>query len=484
MNEMPTPIVYETQKDIDAIRFGGDVDLRDAVFKCFADFSGKRFKGKVDFTGAVFEDGASFEDAQFLTHGQDVLFDDAVFLPSKNNVIFQKTQFGLPYQREFGDWEIWFVKRQDCFFIRRGEKRAKDETPPGETETLGKFQDSSSLILLLVSKGMGKNLSIEIAKSFEKFKGNPKNVSFYGCRFGDMDIIGFSDEEIQTVIENETKRTNNLTNFGLADGERAKLEGFKKFFAEKEALRKDPDRKLKSSLILLLSRHLKRETLESKRTRNPKFTVRFSGVEFNNDMVVNFYSSGFINSGIVLFESSSFNNGGAVNFLSACFSNGQDVIFNSARFNNRGDVNFLSASFSNRDSVWFETTSFSNGGDVSFDSSRFTNGQNVNFRSAKFSNGKDVYFDSLSFTNARDVFFTLSKFTNGGVVWFDSTSFCNGQNVYFQHTKFANGEDVFFRFLSFSNGGAVNFFISEFQQQRVSKFCSDDLGKFRGAYLE
>ena len=137
MNVEPTPKkVFKTPGDIAKAWSEKEANFRGAIFECPADFSnetfnshadftGAEFKGKVDFTGVVFKDGVSFKDARFLTMGEDVLFDDAVFKPSSKDVTFAKAKFGLQYQRVFGDWEIIFERKEDGLGLLRRKKNQK-----------------------------------------------------------------------------------------------------------------------------------------------------------------------------------------------------------------------------------------------------------------------------------------------------------------------------------------------------------------------
>jgi hypothetical protein len=494
MNNEPTPKIFTTQKEIDALRFGGDVDCRNVTFKCHADFSGKVFKGKVDFRGAVFEDGASFEKAVFQTHGQDVLFTEAVFLPSENDVIFENAKFGVTYDREFGEWEIWFEKEEKGFYLRRSKKREKDGNSQAEWEYLGQFSDVKVLKELVKSKGM-QDFCDEIVQLFELFQNNPGNVSFQGSRFGDMDITGFADEEFQAVIDKESKR---LKEKFCSEQDEERLKGFKKFFGNSGEAVKKPDEKLKSTLIGILTRYLNKQYIETRRVDDHSQQVDFEGTEFNNNgsvdfrstvfcnnkevnfrsaafcnnKEVNFRSAVFCNSSNIDFEFASFSNRSHIDFGSASFSNHWRIDFNSASFRNDGHVDFSLASFRNGSSVEFNSATFGNTWYVNFKSASFRNGSSVEFNSATFSNGEKVNFNSSSFSNDGHVDFQSSSFSNDGHVDFQSSSFSNDGHVGFQSSSFSNVGDVGFDWACFANGGSVDFKSSTFSNGEKVNFNS------------
>ncbi|MFQ5673007.1 MAG: pentapeptide repeat-containing protein [Nitrospinales bacterium] len=100
MAEHREPVDYSDQEVPEGTSFAGDVFpkgaiFRNAIFTGFADFTGTIFLGEVDFSGAVFLKGASFQNAQF----------------------------GKPYNREFGDWEIRFFSVVEKEYVLKGRKK-------------------------------------------------------------------------------------------------------------------------------------------------------------------------------------------------------------------------------------------------------------------------------------------------------------------------------------------------------------------------
>ena len=108
------------------------------TFDCFANFTGAEFQGKVDFSGAVFLKGASFKGVKFYGKGEDVLFEDAIFLPTENDISFSKAPFGKPYHLELDGWRISFqfeigdYEEKTYNLIRIKQEKEK----PSVTETL------------------------------------------------------------------------------------------------------------------------------------------------------------------------------------------------------------------------------------------------------------------------------------------------------------------------------------------------------------
>ncbi len=429
MPEEPTPKVYETQKDIDAAWSSGNAYFKDAVFKCDANFSllplnGKvdfrgavfkghvdftnfEFRGKVDFSGAVFEDGASFKDARFLTRGEDVLFDGAVFLSPNNDVTFQNAQFGLPYQREFGEWQIGFKRNEDGFSFLR---RMKAERPAGKIENLGDC--STDIESFIISNSMMDH-SIGIRAAIGRYKEAPKDVSFRGCRFENSGIVSF------TFV--------GFNNSGSVDFSSVR-------FANSDG-------------VFFGSAHFANSG-----------SVYFNSAYFANDGEVSFKSSKFTYNDSVIFDQVRFANRGNVSFNTVEFENRGYVSFQSSRFFNRTDVDFSFARFANGGQVWLLSAGFFNGKHVYFDSAKFINGGTLNFRQIIWANsGSLLWWRQVEFKETAMVKFDECLFLSEGAISFGDIRFPNDGSVMFQRCYFTSTQvidfsEAVFRHTTFEGG--------------------------------
>jgi hypothetical protein len=171
------PRVFKTQQEIEAvIKAGNDnTGFKGGTFKCFADFSNKPFSTGIDFSGAIFEDGASFKNAVFQTHGQDVLFDETIFLPSENSVTFAKAQF------DSGSRKVSFKK---CHFKNGG---AVDFS-------FTKFSNTGLVDFRSASFTNGRSVSFRSA-SFD----NGRSVSFRFANFSNSGSVSFRSASFTNV---------------------------------------------------------------------------------------------------------------------------------------------------------------------------------------------------------------------------------------------------------------------------------------------
>jgi len=414
---MPAPKIYKTQQEFNDAWSSEDADFKDAVFeppvnfslrpfngkanfsgavfKGHADFTNIEFHGKVDFTGAVFENGASFENAKFLTRGQDVLFEKAVFKSPKSNVTFENAQFGLPYQREFGEWQIGFKRNEGGFSFLR---RMKAEKPAGKFEDLGDCS-IGNMQSFLKTHAM-EDHSIGINSSRGRYREAPRDVFFNGCRFENGGIVSFTSV--------------GFNNSGSVDFNSAR-------FANSEG-------------------------------------VYFGSAHFMNGESIYLDSANFTNDGDVSFKSIRFDHGNSASFKGVKFANRGHVDFSYAEFENGGYVNFESCWFANEKHVDFSSVNFANGGQVWFLSAGFFNGRHVRFDSAKFINGGDLNFKQIIWANSGSLLWWKQvEFKETAAVKFDECLFLSKGVISFGDIRFPEKGSVMFQRCYFTSTQVIDF---------------------------
>jgi hypothetical protein len=460
--------------------FKGDANFKGKVFECFADFSGTTFHGKVDFSGAVFHDGASFQGAQFICNGKDVLFENAVFLPSDNNdVDFSEALFGLPYERDFGEWRIGFEVVNGQFNLSRFKQ---NKTEPANRLRLEDIPTEGDLEDFLKPWDMGKHAE-DIISSLTIFRDNPKKVSFANCRFGDMDLPDLSETEQQAITDKENKYIDQLfLRQESRDKAKERLSVFTDHYSNKEGASDLLNEDKKTSVAQILSRHLATDRMASLRKGKSgavdfsctqfcnQTSVDFSNTLFSNPGNAGFQSATFSNTGEVFFDSTTFNNAGGVTFHSATFSNAEWVKFDSATFSNAGAVDFRTTTFNNSEDVDFRTTTFNNAGDVDFYSVTFSNAGHVNFQSATFSNAGEVFFHSATFKPQKDLFLNKIIWIQNGRLDFSSAVFKETLNSKFNECLFLTGGEVVFKDTRFPEQGSLMFQRCYFSTKAVVNF--------------
>lgn len=417
-------------------------NFKNTVFEGPATFNSAKFYSGADFTGAVFKDHADFENAEF--YGGKVDFSGAVFLAGAS---FKNTKFGNPYKRDFGEWEIRF---------------SLTPPPPGnglcslETRKIGEVKgkwikvadfpiSSEPEFPALLRAFEIRTIPDEIAKAFREFRTSPQSVSFASCRFGEIKIDDFSEEEIKKIIVEATGGISSLSE------------------PEKTLIMADRSKRLEPEML--------REQCQYKKDQDEKNqAVNFTGTFFYPQMDVDFKKALFFNGRHVEFNFARFGNSGDVGFDSACFSNGGDVGFRLSSFGNSGGVWFHSPIFSNGGDVEFSSATFANGGFAGFNSAVFGNVKNVRFIYVTFGNDGNVGFDSTTFGNDEDIFFDSTRFNNSGSVQFSSASFSNGGYVGFDSAIFSNKEKVDLSKIVWMNDGNLNFSIKEFREMLSLKF--------------
>jgi hypothetical protein len=467
LSDIPKEAVLKTCDFANAI-FVEDAIFAEKTFDCFADFTEAEFQGEVDFSGATFKDGASFKGAKFICNGKDVSFENSVFPPSENDVNFSEAQFGLPYNRDFGEWQLGF--EIDCkkqyhllLFEQNGTNRAKHVK-------LKNIPQDEHLIDFLSPWNLGAH---EVSKSLKQFRSNPSSVTFSNCRFGDMTIPNLTKEERKQITNCENKRIEYILSNQDNHGSIAKknLQFFNKYYSNNENTANSIEKDQKAIIVRILSLHLPRNRLDS--LRNEKLgAVNFKKAQFFNQGSVDFTHTLAINSGYVDFTSASFSNGRSVTFDFAQFNNGEWVAFKFTNFCNGLSTTFHSASFSNGEWVAFKSARFNNGESVTFDSARFSNGQSVTFDSARFSNGQSVTLNSAQFSNEEQVIFKTACFNNVGEVSFQFVHFNNKKQVTFLSAHFNNGKSTSFKSTHFNNGKWVSFKSTHFNNGEWVSFKS------------
>ncbi len=454
---------FNCRVELASEQFKGSADFRGAVFREYADFTKAKFFNKVDFSQAVFENGVSFEGAKFETQGEDVLFEETIFLPSENDINFSKAQFGNKIHREFGDNEIWFVREENHYSLFSRDIHEKIDFPKSETKTLGKFRNEQDLENLLISQGREEYRS-GIEGCFKRLKKNPGQVSFSHAIFCNLDFAKFSDKDIKIALDIERERLKHLVFFDKYIAKFRKLElELKKTSNQSNELESD----LKIILLNILSRNISREVFRNKRVGNVEQSIHFEQVGFNNIGDVDFDFVTFGNGKSVFFKSVVFRNGGVISFESATFVNESEVNFDSAIFRNGRGVSFRSAEFKNQDWVSFRDTKFSNDGKVAFTFAGFRNGCTTSTES------KWVDFRKAIFQNDGGVDFTSVVFSNGGRVTFWNALFRNRKWVNFEGAVFSNDGDIDFGPVTFNNNGDLNF--------RSTIFCNTSDVNFKNA---
>ncbi len=397
--------------------FKGDANFKGKVFECFADFSGTIFHGEVDFSGAVFHDGASFQGAQFICNGKDVLFENAVFLPSVNDIDFSEALFGLPYERDFGEWRIGFEVVNGQFNLSRFKQ---NKTEPAEHERLKDLPMEGNLQDFLKPWGM-QEFADKIAQSFKIFRDNPKKVSFANCRFGDMDLPDLSETEQQAITDKENKYIDPLFSDEKSDNAKERLSVFTDHYSNKEGASDLINEDKKTTVTQILARHLTREHMASLR-KGKEGEVDFSCAQFCNQTSVDFSNTLFFNPGNAGFQSATFSNAGAVDFDSATFSNAEWVTFNSAKFEpqkglflnkiiwiQHGRLDFSSAVFKETLNSKFNECLFLTGGEVVFKDTRFPEQGSLMFQRC--------YFSTKAVVNFTGAFFRHTTFEGGPIGW-------------------------------------------------------------------
>lgn len=402
-------------------------------------FSGVTFTQGAYFKGTVFDCFADFSNAVF--EGGDVDFTDAVFL---QGVSFKGAQFGFPYQRDFGEWEIWFKERNGEYFLKRrkqGEKKVPEE--------LGCIWKEGYEKEFPECWGMEESLQ-GLTDSFDRFKKNPGTVSFENCRFGELDLKIFTTEEFKCVRQGNPEIGKKVLAPNFSPENLSETE--------------------KTEVMFLLARHLDRSRVLDGLLPPKNVHVDFKRAQFRNRSYVNFSKSLFLNRGEVDFDSSSWSNSGAVLFGSAVWSNGGTVWFRFASWSNGGNVVFSSASWSNDKDVRFNSASWSNGWDVRFNSAEWSNGGAVWFNSAKWSNGGDVRFNSAVWSNGGNVSFVDTSFKNKRDIELSQLILANRGNGSFKGIRFHEEAEVRFNECLFLPTGDLSFAGAHFPEKGSTMF--------------
>lgn len=406
--------------------FEGKADCKGWVFHCFANFLKWTFKGEVDFSGAVFKDGASFEKAKFITNGQDVSFEGAVFESSENNVTFEEAQFGLSYERFFGDWEICFSKGIKNYEIAR---RKIEESPDKKAPDFGVKEKFGNLTYILRKWGISE-FSEDICNSFKKFHSSPNNIFFEGSCFGSESNENLLDEKhVETSVQ----------------------------LVEMDVVFDEVEFNHQGNLIF-----------EQVNYQN-KGKVSFERSSFSNSGMVSFVSSEFSNKGSVVFNFGTFNNLGKVTFESSTYRNEGNVEFTSSEYNNRGIVSFAGSKYFTEGNVSFSNSIFNNKNHVSFISSSYFNEGKVVLGHSKFNNNGDVLFSSCNYQNRNQVFFENNNFKNDGRVSYSYSVYGNSGKTSFASSHYLNGDNILFVNVVWVNDG-LSFYNIKFKETGILKF--------------
>ncbi len=441
---------FRKKKFIDA---GGN--FKEAIFEGFADFTRAVFKGKtVDFSDAVFLAGASFVGAQF----------------------------GEPYQRIFGEWEIRFSEEDETYVMgmrKVGEFGARELVEVAKKPSL-----AEQGFLSLLDK-WGKADRDAVAKAFKTFIKNPKSVFFARSRFGSVENLGaFDEQKTKKIIEKEklcikqieSAEINSKYSKSSDEQEKEERERSLKLFEEKYIQERNTTGSInqsseveKTKIIRILARHMDRNELGMKQGREdsgaffstagfyPQDEVSFRDTIFLNNGDVDFFSVYFGNRNNVGFEFSMFGNGKSVVFSGATFDNGEGVRFNSAKFCNGRDVRFSSTTFKNDSNVSFDCTTFSNGMSVSFSKAIFLNAKKLDLSKIIWLNNGDLDLKVKEFGEIRNVRFNECLFLSSGAITFQEARFPEKGSTMFQRCYFGRTTNVdftgsFFRHTTFEGG--------------------------------
>jgi uncharacterized protein YjbI with pentapeptide repeats len=230
-SDIPKEAVLKTC-DFAGATFVGDAIFTEKTFDCFADFSNAEFQGEADFSKTVFLKGVSFQGAKFFCNGKNASFEEALFLPSENNIDFSNAQFGNPYHLELDGWRIGFQleiedNNKKKYHLTRSKK---EKGKPTVTETLRDLKEEG-LGDFLKSWNMDYHARA-ILQTFKIFCGNPNTVSFSRCQFGDMNFPELNKDEIKSIKTRINRRLDRHSNFTLLNKLRNSIQEFEAFYAK------------------------------------------------------------------------------------------------------------------------------------------------------------------------------------------------------------------------------------------------------------
>ncbi len=513
----------KTENRVETCEYAGtvfkeNVDFKGKIFHRFADFSETTFHGKVDFCEAVFFDGASFKGAKFICNGKDILFENAVFLPSENNdVDFSEAQFGLPYKHDYDKWRIGFQVKDKQVNLLRTQKGL---IGPVKRELLENIPQEGGLTQFLKTWDMEDHAD-DISKSLKIFLNNPvsenNDVDFSEAQFGlpyehdygkwriefqiedkqinllrtQKGLSGPIKRELLENIPQEGSLTQFLKTWDMEDYADDISKSFKIFLNNPVSVSfkecrfgdiKLPELTEKEIQGIIVKKNKNVDALfdlEEKKYSAKKhlrvFETHYAGSslsEKDTDLIgktsVSLIISCYLEmgqmtplrngkSGNINFRQTQFYNQESIDYSNALFINPEKVDFSFAIFGNGKDVSYESAIFGNGGGVNFRFINFHNGKKISFKSSTFNNGEWVNFTSTNFSNRGGVGFSFATFKNRREVNFAATFFNNEKWVDFSASTFNNGQWVTFNVTSFTNEGNTSFSGATFNNGDWVIF---------------------------
>jgi hypothetical protein len=446
-------VAFNELADFSQTQFHGEADFSETVLKKEVRFNSTKLHSAVDFSKSEFRAGVNFNRGEFICCGENVSFENAVFLSLNNNVDFSESRFCESQPCIFDNWHIGFEVEGKQYNLVRFKQKDSEST---NQEKLQINLQNINLEILLKRWDMEAHAKA-ISESFAIFRNPSKIVSFSGCRFGDMELPALSNEDIQNIIDREAGRIERKLyekeHKKIAQGQ---LQVFKNYYenAKKPKFQKDPRKK--TIIIRLVLRYLDRNRVASLR-KGESGIINFEKTRFFNQERADFSNIIYINPEKVSFDSTCFSNEETVDFNSSYFFNGEAVDFYNARFSNKNLVDFRFIIFSNGDRVDFGSTIFSNGENVTFDYTSFSNGEKTSFNPTTFSNGQDVSFRFVSFKSQAGLILKNIYWTQNGLLNFQRVEFPETSNIKFEECLFLPGAKINFAGVRFPEKGNLLF---------------------------